>query len=189
MSLLVAYLVAVGALQLVRALTGQPHPAVLAVSPAQLARGEVWRLATSALPVSRFAFLEIAGAVTAIALAVRAFGLGVFAIAAVLGHVGSTLVAYAGVGVMWLADPHWIGGLVEDADYGISAVWFAALGLLAVALGARRRALGVALFGGCVAVSFALLELSDWLAFAEHVLSLCFGAATGVVAMRRRAAR
>src|SRR4051812_8305586 len=147
MTALIAYLAAVAALQLVRTATGHPRPAALAVSPAELARGEAWRLLTSALPISRLAALELVGMVGAVALAVRAFGVGVFWIAAAAGHIGATLIAYAGIAILWVADPDWIGGLVRDADYGISAVWFAALGLLAVAVGARRPARGAALLG------------------------------------------
>lgn len=186
LSALVLYLLAVAALQVLRTATGHPRPATLAVSPAELWRGEVWRLVTSALPISRVAALELAGMVVAVVLAVRAFGIGVFWIAAALGHIGSTLVAYTGIGVLWLLDPSWVDGLVRDADYGISGVWFAALGLLAAGLAARDRAQGIALLGACLAASVALLALSDTLALAEHVLALVFGTLTGLAALRLR---
>src|SRR4051794_3703111 len=90
-----AYLAAVAALAAVRATAGRPRPAALAVGPAQLWRGEAWRLVTSALPVGRLAGLELLGTAVAVVLAARAFGPAVFWIAAALGHVGSTLLAYA----------------------------------------------------------------------------------------------
>src|SRR4051812_29730964 len=84
-SALIAYLAAVAALQVLRTTTGHPRPAALAVSPAELWRGEAWRLVTSALPISRLAAPEFVGMVVAVVLAVRAFGLRVFWIAAALG--------------------------------------------------------------------------------------------------------
>ena len=59
-----------------------------------------------------------------------------------LGMAGSrgtwveTLLAYAGIGALWLTSRETVQSVVDQPDYGVSAVWLAVLGaLLADSLG------------------------------------------------------
>jgi hypothetical protein len=109
---------------------GFPEPEDVALTPAALADGKVWLLVTSALLVSGPAVLELAGVSLSAALLVRRESAAAFWRAAVAGHVGGTLIAYAGVGLLWLADRTTVDGIVNNRDFGVSAVWLGVLGAL-----------------------------------------------------------
>ncbi|MDO8188462.1 hypothetical protein Q5424_22735 [Conexibacter sp. JD483] len=107
-------------------------------SPDTLVAGHVWRLLTSSLVVEDvlpYAQLLLLLLVSALVL-LRAGPL-TWWLAAVLGHIGSALVAYAVMGVAVLLGSLSAEEATDNVDYGISCVFAALLG--ALALGAARR--------------------------------------------------
>ena len=143
--LAVAYFATVVAIAVARGLGGAPHAGLLASSPAGVVRGELWQLFTSGLVVSGPVGAELPAAAAIAALAVRRLGARTFWFAAALGHVGATLLAYVGVGVVWLAARADVDGVVDAPDYGISCVSLAAVGaLVGEAMRARRESVGLA---------------------------------------------
>jgi hypothetical protein len=135
------YLGAVGAFAAVRGPAGLPRPQALAATPAALASGKLWLLVTSAFVVSGPPAVELTAVAIAVATLVRRQGAGAFWRVAPITHFGSTLIAYAGVGVLWLADQGAVARIVHDPDFGISAVWMGVLGaLLGGSVGSAMRA-------------------------------------------------
>ena len=72
----------------------------------------------------------MAGLAIATALLVQRLGAGAFWAVAIAGHVASTLLVYAGFGLVWLISPASVGDVSDRPDYGVSAVWLAVLGAL-----------------------------------------------------------
>ena len=178
-ALAAAWLTAVGVLVVTRALTGHPAPASLASSPRAVAHGEVWRLLTSGLLVQGPPVVQLAGtAVLARVLIVR-FGARLFWLVAAAGHLGATLLVYAGVGVGWLVDRDAVRSVSKAPDYGISAAWAACVGAVCVA-GARRLlprsrlAVGVGI--GCLLGFLVLLPAESELEGVEHLVAFALGA-------------
>lgn len=184
--LAVAYFAAVAAIAVARGLGGAPHAGLLASSPAGVVRGELWKLFTSGLVVSGPVGAELPAAAAIAALAVRRLGARTFWVAAVLGHVGATLLAYVGVGVVWLAARADVDGVVDVPDYGISCVSLAAVGaLVGEAMRARRESVGLAAVAAGIAV-LAVLGFGSGLAGIEHVLAFTLGLVAPALARRSR---
>jgi hypothetical protein len=172
---------AVVALEIVRRAAGFPTTHDFAASPAAVASAKVWLLVTSAFIVNGPAVLELTGVAVAVALLIRIHGANTFWVVAAVGHFGSTLAAYAGVGLLWLVTPDAVEDVVERPDYGISGAWLAVLGALCASswrtLAAGRGGIGeaviliVSLTAGVIGFSFFPL-----LAGVEHVLAFLFGA-------------
>ncbi len=181
----VAYLAAVTAFEVLRRGEHGPRIADLSSSPAGVASGHLWRLLTSGLVVAGDPEVQIAGAGIAAAAVLALLGPGAFWRAALAGHVGATLVAYAGVGVVWLVSRADVDAVVDAPDYGISCVWAGTLGAL-VAAGvrgpARRPMPGVALVAAALFVTAT--AFSSDLAGVEHALAFLLG---GVFAVGLRA--
>jgi hypothetical protein len=180
-----AWLAAVCAIALARARTGLPDVSALASSPRGIAHGEVWTLLTSGLVIAGPPATSLAGTALAVVGVLRALGGPRFWAVALSGHVGATLVAYAGVGL--LAGVGWRGvdGVTDAPDYGISAVWAACLGALTATAARRKGRLGIAGSGLAVAALavFAVVVGQTWsLAGVEHLLAFVLGAAVGVLA-------
>jgi hypothetical protein len=117
---------------------------------------------------------------------VHRFGAATFWATAVAGHVGSTLAVYAGIGLVWLVDAHAVRNVTDAADYGISAVWAACVGVVCVAgaAGALRRArLATALGAGCLLTFLVLLPADGELADFEHLVAFLAGAALAARAL------
>jgi hypothetical protein len=114
-----------------------------------------------------------------LAAVVRLHGAGVFWLAAAVGHVGATLITYAGVGLVWLVSRADVDSVVEAPDYGISAVWSAALGALAVSAlaTARWRRITILATTICLAALATPTPLDGDLAGVEHVVAFLLGAA------------
>ena len=185
-ALAVAYFAAVAAIAVARGLGGAPHAGLLASSPDGVVRGELWRLFTSGLVVSGPVGAELPAAAAIAALAVRRLGARTFWFAAALGHVGATLLAYVGVGVVWLAARADVDGVVDAPDYGISCVSLAVVGaLVGEAMRARRESVGLAAVAAGVAV-LAALGLGSGLAGIEHVLAFTLGLVAPALARRSR---
>ena len=184
--LAVAYFATVAAIAVARGLGGAPHAGLLASSPAGVVRGELWQLFTSGLVVSGPVGAELPAAAAIAALAVRRLGARTFWFAAALGHVGATLLAYVGVGVVWLAARADVDGVVDAPDYGISCVSLAAVGaLVGEAMRARRESVGLAAVAAGLVV-LAVLGLGSGLAGIEHVLAFTLGLVAPALARRSR---
>jgi hypothetical protein len=191
-ALAVGYLLVVVCFEVLRRTTGFPTPAELAASPAAVASHKAWLLLTSALIVNGPPLLELSGVIAAVVLLIRSHGALTFWLVAFVSHVGATLLAYAGVGLLWLTSPSAVENVVDRYDYGVSAAWMGVLGalfasavqLLRAGRGRRwERFLLVVCLGSAV-VSFSFFPL---LAGAEHVLAFALGAAVLLVATGQRA--
>jgi hypothetical protein len=178
------WLAAVCAIALTRARTGMPHAAALASSPRGVAHGEVWTLLTSGLVIAGPPAPELVGTALVVGGVLRALGGRRFWVVALSGHVGATLMAYAGIAVLAGAGWRGVDGAIDAPDYGISAVWTACLGALVAAVVRRRGRLGLAPSGLAVAglAVFVVIVGQSWdLAGVEHVLAFVLGAAVVVL--------
>ena len=174
----VAYLLALAIVQA----TGEPEWRTLAASPADVAHGRVWLLLTSGLVIDGVPWLQLAVLALVLAVALERLGAARLWAVALVAHVGSALVAYAGVGVLWLVDRALVDGVVHAPDYGVSVVLAGELGALAVA-GGRR----MALFVGALVLAGIGIGVADasLLANVEHLLGFALGALTILVLERR----
>jgi hypothetical protein len=179
---IVGYLLSVAIAEVLRRTTGHPNPADLALTPARLVEGKVWLILTSALIVSGPPVLELLGLSIASALLCYRRGAIAFWSAAIAGHVGGTLIAYAGVGALWLVDHDAVRGVVHQPDYGVSAVWLGVLGALfvdawqRVAAGAGRSER--LLLAGCGVAGLIGVAFFSTLSSVEHGLAFLLGAVT-----------
>ena len=153
-------------------------PRDLASTPAALADGRIWLLATSAVLADRPAVLSILGFLAVGLVAVRLCAGRVAWVAAAGGHILSAALVYAAFGVVRLVEPSALGGVQHLPDYGTSAIVAAWIGAIAYRLWALDRAAAAA---ALVAVSALLgwyfkgqLTVLD----AEHAVALVLGAAT-----------
>jgi hypothetical protein len=170
-----AWLVAVIVIAISRGVDGRPRLGGFASTPDLILRGHLWTLLTSALPVGRYPAVEIAGLLIALYGVWRVSGIVAIWVAGLTAHIGCTLVVYAGIALLWLADRSAAEPYTDRLDYGISAVWLGALGYLTAVLWPRNRpaALGVGL--GSLLVSVVLLPVVGSMATAEHVVALGIG--------------
>jgi hypothetical protein len=185
-----AYLLCVAALETTRLTSGFPSPRGLAASPAALGAGKVWVLLTSALLVSgrpalglganAVSLAELVAVTAAAALLVARLGGAAFWRAAIAGHVVATLVVYAGVGLIWLWASRRVAGVTHEPDFGVSSVWLAVLGALAVSalrtmvMRGRQRP-ELLLFISCTVAGLIGVTLFSVFVAAEHGLAFIFG--------------
>ena len=167
-------------------------PTPFASSAAKVTSGEIWRLTSSALVVDKpvvvglvlFGLLGLA--------ALRVCGAGVFWIAAVAGHLGSTLTVYAIIGMSRSTDPDVFASAMARQDFGVSAMQGAWVGAIAATAwswaSSDRLARGFVALGVC-----ALAAIGWWLhpdpsiLTSEHLFAFLIG--SRVVSWRRFAAR
>src|SRR5204863_7434114 len=126
------------------------------------------------LIVSGPPLLELAGLALAAGVLVARRGPVAFWRAAVGGHVGATVIAYAGVGVLWLVTRETVEGIVHDPDYGVSAVWLAVLGAIAASVWSDTRRHGWtaengAMLGICLAAALIGAAFFPPLSGTEHM--------------------
>lgn len=161
----------------------------LACAPAALWSGKLWTLPSSALIIQGPAIPQLVMTGLLCAALVRACGGAVFWLVAVAGHVGSTVIAYTGIALIYVVQRSTAEGVVHAPDYGISAVWAAAFGALAVVAMRRGHHPRVtAMWSLAVLALFVLLVPIDGeLADVEHLLAFALGA--GVMAVRARSGR
>jgi len=198
-ALAVSYLVCVTGLEVTRLASGFPSPRDLAASPAAIAAGKIWLLGTSALLVSgaptlglgptAVSLLELAALVAAVALLVSRLGGAAFWRAAIAGHVVATLVVYAGVGLLWLLSRELVSGVLHEPDYGVSSIWLAVLGALAVSawktmLARGREGAELALFAACAVAGLVGATLFSPFVDAEHAFAFSLGALVTAQGMR-----
>jgi hypothetical protein len=179
-ALAVGFLLAVAVVEVLRRAAGFPSPRELAASPAALASGKIWLVLTSAFIVSGPPLLELGGVALASALLIHRHGPRMFWRAGAVSHIGSTLIAYAGVGVLWLTVRDAVADVVDRPDYGVSGAWMGVLGALFVssgrslARGAERSEALILTICLCSAlIGFAFFPL---LAGIEHLLAFGLGA-------------
>lgn len=122
-------------------------------SGTKVASGQVWLLLTSALIVDRPVLIGLAAFVILAAATVRICGARTFWLAGAIGHVASTLMAYAIIGSAQLADPGAFASAVARPDFGVSAMQGAWVGAITATLWARagsdRRDRSLVLAGVC----------------------------------------
>jgi hypothetical protein len=166
----VAYLVVVAAIQA----TGWPDWQSLAASPDRVAHGQVWLLLSSGLVIDGLPWLQFTVLAIVLVLAFVRVGAVRLWTAGLIAHVGSALLAYAGIGVLNLLGAD-VGDVTTEPDYGVSVLLAGELGVIAVS-GGRRTALLVGILG---VAGFGIgLADSSVLANVEHLLGFVLGAGT-----------
>lgn len=183
-----AYVVLVAAIEL---LGLGLSPDELGSSPDSLVSGEVWHLLTSALLVDgEVPLFQLALLAAVTAAVIMRHGPRIWWAAALLGHVGSALLAYVAIGIAIALGNGAADAISDDWDYGVSCVMAAQFGVLfAGAVLHRRRGRGdtvdLLLIGAACVALLAWLATIDWYGI-EHPLAFAIGAAVLLVADRRR---
>jgi hypothetical protein len=200
----VAYFAVASSIGALPALAGLSHDALdsaMAFSPAALLAGKLWLLPLSGLVVNGETWEQLALLAAAAAVLVVVVDGRLFWRVAIGAHIGSTLVAYAIVGVLAVAAPSVTSGVIAAPDYGVSCIWAGCLGALALTIARRssRRVPAFALFaaialltaipvgldglGATGFVTGGTLDLSP----VEHVLAFGIGVLVANAATRPRA--
>jgi hypothetical protein len=177
----IGYLGVVMVIELMRASGSGPHIGDLASSPSGVLSGHLWQLLSSGLIVAGDPVLQLAGMSVVMIAALVLLGPGLFWRAAFAGHVLATVIAYAGVGMLWLIARGDVDSVVDAPDYGISCVWAGTLGVL-VGAGVRRRGRREMLAAAtlaAIAIFVAVIPLTYDLAGAEHALAFALGGLLG----------
>jgi len=185
---LFAYLLLVTADTLLAHIMGRSVVHTLASSPDDAVGAQTWHLVTSGLLAEGPLVPQLLTTAVFGVAAIRLAGARVFWAAAIIAHVLGTLLVYVGVWVAEVQDPSGMAVLVHEADFGVSLVWCAALGVLAAVAWwktrpLRRRVWWLLAAGPPVALVGVTL-LSHGLARYEHVVA--FALAAGVVYAARR---
>lgn len=188
-----AYVLAVCAVSTATA-TGLFPATRLAASPAAIADGRLWLLASSALVVERPVVLSLASLALLAAATLALCGIRVAWRAAIGGHLLSTLVVYVAIWLVRLGQPGTFGSVLHRADYGVSAVSAAWLGAVAAVCWRARGATPagrLAVAGGCVAAGlFAYGAHPDRSVLSsEHLIAFAVGILAASPALRARCAR
>jgi hypothetical protein len=150
------------------------HQTSLASSPAGVRDGEITQLLTSGFAVAGSwlpAALILAGSGL---LAARAAGAQRAVLAALVAHVGGTLLPYAALALVRIHSPYAWEGEWYAEDYGVSLVFGAWLALAAVRAPNRATGLATALF------ALALARPALTLTGVEHACALAIGAGFGI---------
>jgi hypothetical protein len=162
--------------------------AVLSASARDVLRGQVWRLATSGLLAEGPAMASVVSFGLLASLTLLLCGPRVLWLSAVVGNVGSALLAYLLIGAIRLSDPGALAAEWRGRDYGVSAISAAWLGAIA-ATGWRARASTTArgaIAASCVAIGAFAYTLHPGIGVlaSEHLTAFSMGA---VVAALMRA--
>jgi hypothetical protein len=188
--LLLGYLVVVAVATIVAREVGGSVVNALASRPDDVAAPQLWQLLTSGLLADGPLVPQLLATAILGVMAVRLAGGRVFWSAAILAHVLGTLLVYVGVWIADAADPSGMAVLAHEADFGISLVWCAALGVLAAVAWWRTRPLrrGAWVLLGVVApLAIVVVTLfSDGLARYEHVVAFALSVGVVYAALRWR---
>lgn len=169
------------------ALAGAVSAGTLAATPSRVAEGRLWLLMSSAFVADRPVAVCLASFVGFALVALAVCGGGAFWLAAVLGHVGSTLLVYVLVAFARLVEPGTHHRLLDTPDFGVSAIQAAWLGAVAAALWERsagRRSLHVAIALGCGVVGLIAWRVRPDLTLLDLDHPFAFAIGIGVVALR-----
>jgi hypothetical protein len=152
-----------------------------------IADGRVWTLLTSGLqPQGPAAAAQIAVLGAVVAAVIVREGPVTWWAAALAGHVGSALVAYAAIaGAVWLGSAA-AQRAGDQPDFGVSCVLGGSFGALLASGIVRGNVLVTAVGGAALLVS---LPLSVGWYEVEHVLAVLLGAAVAWPLVRAREAR
>jgi hypothetical protein len=180
---LIAYLFVVSGFTILSHVSGQSVVRTLASNPDDLTTARWWQLITSGLLAQGPLVPQLVALAALGIVAIRLAGGRLFWSAALLAHILGTLVVYAGVWVAAAASPSALATLLRSADFGVSLVWCAALGVLAGVAWWKTRPLPrwawrLLAVGPAVALLGATF-VADGLAPYEHVVA--FGMAAGLV--------
>jgi hypothetical protein len=151
-----------------------------ASSAARIAGGKLWLLLSSALVIERPVAIGLVTFGLIASAVLWVCGARTFWLTAVAGHVGSTVVVYAIVGLSRLADPHLFSGAVVSPDFGVSAMQGAWVGALTAHTwmrsrpGLRPRAATAAAVCGLAGVAWHLHPDPSVLT-TEHVFAFLIG--------------
>jgi hypothetical protein len=161
----------------------------LAASPSRIAHGRLWLLVTSGLLAERPVGPSIISFALLAALTLVVCGRRVFWLAAVAGHVLSTLIVYGAIAVGRFVEANDFRVAFGSYDYGVSAVSAAWLGAIAAAgwrVRGQTRAGRVAIALGCVAVAVFAYVMHPGVTIigSEHVFAFAIGIAVGAAKAR-----
>jgi hypothetical protein len=170
------YLVAVVAFEVLRRMASWPRVDDLASSPTGVASGDVGSLLTSGLVVAGDPVVQLTGTALTAGLVIVVLGAPAFWTAVLAAHVGSAVIAYAGVGVVWLLSRADVDSVIDAPDYGISCVWAGAAGALAGAALLRRTGATPLIAVLAVAGFLVAIPPAMGLAGVEHGLAFVLGA-------------
>ncbi len=185
---IVAYVLVVTGLSTAQRVVGAPSIGSITLTPQLFAHGKLWLLLTSGFLVSGAIGYQVLMLSILAFATIRRRGVGRFWAAAVAGHVGSTVVTYAALGVLILAHANSVQRLVSQSDYGISCIWAGALGALSTdAFLSARTVERVRVTALAVCVMAVVTALSNGLALPEHLLAFLFGALVVLLPRRERA--
>ena len=165
--------------------------AIFAASAAKIAAGEIWLLPASALVVDQPVSVGLVAFGLLGFAALRICGARVFWVAAVVGHIGSTLAVYAIIGMARLTDPDVFTNALARQDLGVSAMQAAWVGAIAATAwgwaGADARARAFVAASVCVLAGVAWwLHPDPSILTTEHLFAFLIGC--GVVSWPRLAA-
>ena len=167
----------------------------IASTPDSFWDGRIWLILTSA-PVAQSPLSLSLMSLIVVALAVLwSCGSRVLWLSAVIGHAGSTLVLYAAIGALALADRDTVSNLLSEEDYGVSAIFAAWVGAAAARCWLRRRGawaekLGVVLvcLGTGLVAWLVRGEPTPSVLDSEHIVAFAVGAAIAAARLRTRPA-
>jgi hypothetical protein len=189
MSALLAWLGLVVGLTVATADKSLPVDA-LASSPRKIDQGKLWFLITSGLVVQHPIEISLACFIVLAGLMLAVCGMRLFWIAAVTGHVVSTVLAYGVFATVRAVDPRSFQALLSSPDYGVSAISAAWLGAIAAA-GWRQRGQTAR---GRIGIAFAVLAIAVFaytlrgglnILDSDHVIAFVIGIGLVVVLPRR----
>ena len=151
----------------------------LAASPKAIAEGRVWLLLTSGVVADRPWLPSLLG-FALVGFAALSVAQGrVVLLAAVAGHVLATLLVYGFLGGAAAVDAGAFANLVDQPDFGLSAIIAAWIGVVACAVWRRRRSRPAHLLDAMGCVGCALIGLAfrpDVTALdSEHLVAFALG--------------
>jgi hypothetical protein len=162
----------------------------LASSPHKIEQGKVWFLLTSGLIVQRPVAISLASFIALAGLVLVVCGARLLWIVGVVGHAGSTVLAYGALATVRAFDPQSFQSLLSHPDYGASAISAAWLGAIAAAGWCQRGRT----IRGRIAIGLAVLAIAAFaymlrggvnILDSDHVFGFTIGIAL-VVYKRRK---
>lgn len=166
----------------------------VAATPDGVWDGRLWLLVTSAPVAQSPLVLSLLSLAAVVFIVLKSCGSRVLLLSALVGHTGSTLVIYAAIGLLALADRDTVTRLLTEPDWGVSAISRPGWERPAAARGWLRRdgtraeklsIVVVCVGAGLVAWLVRHEPTPSWLD-TEHVVAFAIGAALAAAPLRRR---